>query len=143
MQSTVAATSGPRVSFVQPKLLVSIAVVLLAVVYLVTTGTRTSSVYYLTVSELKANGSGGKPVRLAGKVEPGSIQRDNANTLVRFDVQDAGGALPVIYSGVVPDIFGDDIEVVVEGTYGGDGVFHAASMLAKCPSKFEAKLQAS
>ncbi len=54
---------------------------------------------------------------------------------------DEGGALPVTYRGAVPDIFGPDIEVVVEGKWTPGGVFVADTLLAKCPSKFEAAAQ--
>jgi cytochrome c-type biogenesis protein CcmE len=54
-------------------------------------------------------------------------------------VQDEGGSFPVYYSGApVPDIFGEDVEVVVEGRLQPDGTFVAHTLLAKCASKFEA-----
>jgi cytochrome c-type biogenesis protein CcmE len=59
-------------------------------------------------------------------------------------VQDASGEFPVVYKGgPVPDIFGEQVEVVVEGKYLPDGTFAAETLLAKCPSKFEDGQQAS
>lgn len=108
-----------------------------AIGYLVYNGLRTN-VYYQTVSELQASGgAGGTQVRLAGNVVPGSIVREEGGNGVRFLVADAGGSLPVAYKGVIPDIFGDEIEVVVEGKYTAGTGFVADTMLAKCPSKFD------
>lgn len=140
MQSGVVVGGRPTGRLIEPKVVISFAVVLVALAYLVVAGTRSSSVYYLTVSELKAQGAArGGAVRVAGTVEPGSIRRSAGNTQVEFTVKDANGTLPVVYRGVVPDIFGDNIEVVVEGSY-ADGTFRATTMLAKCPSRFETKL---
>jgi cytochrome c-type biogenesis protein CcmE len=77
-------------------------------------------------------------VRVAGNVVAGSIQRDPTSLLVRFEAEDESGRLPVSYRGVLPDIFGDGVQVVVEGKYAADGQFTASTLLAKCPSKFEA-----
>ena len=119
------------------------AIALVAIGYLVMTGLSSASVYYLTVGELQAQGSGSaaggsvtRPVRVSGDVVPGSIER--AGSTVRFAITDGGGSLPVTYSGVIPDIFGDDMQVVVEGRTGPDGTFQATNLFAKCPSKFEA-----
>ena len=118
-------------------------VVLGAVAYLAYSGLRTN-VYYRTVSELQAGDvQAGRQVRLAGNVVAGSIVREEGSSVVRFQVADAGGALPVVYRGAVPDIFGPDIEVVLEGKYNPATGFAADTMLAKCPSKFEEQAAAS
>jgi cytochrome c-type biogenesis protein CcmE len=77
-------------------------------------------------------------VRVAGVVEAGSIVHDDTKQLVTFVIDDGKQRLPVAYSGVVPDIFRPGIQVVVEGHYSGQGAFQAQTLLAKCPSKFEA-----
>ena len=118
-------------------------VILAAVGYLVYSGLRTN-VYYQTVGELQAGGgANGKQVRLAGNVVPGSIVREEGSSTIRFQVADAGGALPVVYRGAVPDIFGPAIEVVLEGKYDPATGFAADTLLAKCPSKFEEQAAAS
>ena len=118
--------------------LVIVALVILgAVGYLVYNGLSTN-VYYQTVSELQASGGeNGRQVRLAGNVVEGSIVREDGGSTVRFSVADLGGSLPVVYKGVVPDIFAPGIEVVLEGKYRPDTGFVADTMLAKCPSKFD------
>lgn len=112
-------------------------IVLLAFVYLIVTGLNLGTTYYLTVGELRASDATRGPIRVSGDVVPGSIVRDGAR--VRFQIADSTGSLPVVYSGVVPDIFGDNIQVVVEGRTDAAGTFRATTLLAKCPSKFQAK----
>lgn len=126
------------------QVVIAAIVVIAAMGYLIYTGFQSTSVYYLTVSELKANGmsSPGHPygdVRVAGIVQDGSVQRTPGDPTVRFTMADAGGSIPVVYKGLVPDIFGPNIQVVVEGKY-TDGVFQAGTLLAKCPSKFTSEV---
>ncbi len=111
-----------------------------AVIYLVYANTQANAVYYLTVSELKSCSTcTAQSVRVAGVVQAGSIVRDDQKQEISFAISDSGGqSLPVVYSGVVPDIFRQGITVVVEGHYTGKGPFQAQTLLAKCPSKFQA-----
>jgi cytochrome c-type biogenesis protein CcmE len=115
-------------------------VILGAVIYLVYANTQANAVYYLTVSELKScNTCTAQSVRVAGVVQAGSIVRDDQKQEISFVISDSGRqSLPVVYSGVVPDIFRQGITVVVEGHYTGKGPFQAQTLLAKCPSKFQA-----
>ena len=120
------------------KFLMAGGVVLVAFVYLIVTGLNLGTAYYLTVGELRAGGGARMgPIRVSGNVVPGSIVRNG--TQVSFQIADSTGSLPVTYSGVVPDIFGDNIQVVVEGRTDGARSFQATTLLAKCPSKFQAK----
>ena len=102
--------------------------------YLIYTATGTSAEYYQTVSEVKTHRSTGD-VRVLGVVQDG-IQRSNGGLDVRFTAAEGGQSLPVVYHGTLPDIFRPGISVVVEGRMGADGVFHARTLLAKCPSRF-------
>ena len=79
--------------------------------------------------------------RLGAKVVPGSIRRDVATQTIDFEVTDGTTQIPVSYRGLAPDTFTDDvdIEVVVEGRLGTDGVFQATTLLAKCGSRYEAQ----
>lgn len=111
-----------------------------AVGYLIATAMSSTMVYYVTVPELRA-GTGAaarEQVRLAGFVVASSVERQGNR--LHFAVADVASdeQIPVAYQGVIPDIFGDGIEVVVEGRYARErGVFEARTLLAKCPSKFE------
>ena len=105
--------------------------------------------YYQTLREFEQSGAVGKAVRVHGYVALDSIQRDVPGKTVRFSVVNdpphagaASGAPPlaVVYGTLeTPDMFKDGAEVVVEGRLGADSVFVADNVLAKCPSKFEAK----
>jgi len=110
-----------------------------AVIYLVYANTQATAVYYFTVSELKnCSICSSQSVRVAGNVQAGSIVRNDQQQQIRFVISDGGHSLPVVYSGIVPDIFRPGITVVVEGHYTGQGSFQAQTLLAKCPSKFQA-----
>ncbi|GAC1359773.1 MAG: cytochrome c maturation protein CcmE [Ktedonobacteraceae bacterium] len=109
-----------------------------AIVYLIFINTQASAVYYMTVTELHGcTTCTTQSVRVAGVVQADSIVRDDANQHISFVINDGKAVLPVIYSGIVPDIFRAGIQVVVEGKYSGQGAFQAQTLLAKCPSKFQ------
>lgn len=115
------------------------AIAVAAVAFLVWRSTSANSAYALTVGELVDRGAAahGERVRVMGRVLPGSI--DRGPRVLRFTAVDQTGRIDVSYDGVVPDVFKDDVDVVLEGAYGADGVFVADTLLAKCPSKFEAE----
>jgi len=95
--------------------------------------------YYLSVSEfVAAPDQDGDGFRINGKVAEGSIIRQDTGQDVAFVVTDGEAVLPVRYHGIVPDTFVDNADVVVEGRLAGDGTFEAHTLLAKCPSKYEA-----
>lgn len=125
------------------KLVVGIILIAGALLYLVATGLGSSSVYYITVSELKAKAPSiyGKTVRVAGKVVEGSIQWDPQTLTLTFEIADESGKLPVIYYGPRPDMLRDGAEAVVEGRYTQEGVFkvNPKGLLLKCPSKYQEK----
>lgn len=136
--------AGPAGPVRSARVIAAALVVVVAIGYLIYTGFQSTSVYYLTVSELKAKaaapvGGGLNDVRVAGIVQENSIQRSAGDPTVKFTVADAGGTLPVIYKGLVPDIFGPGIQVVVEGRY-VNGILQASTLLAKCPSKFTSEV---
>jgi cytochrome c-type biogenesis protein CcmE len=125
------------------KLLAVGAVILLSVAYLVYINLGSAVAYYLTVPELlaRAQAAGGVDrVRVAGWVVDGTIERSAGGGL-KFVIEEEGARIPVVYRGVVPDIFAPGIQVVVEGDF-RDGTFQAKTLLAKCPSKFESQLPA-
>lgn len=112
-------------------------VVAACVGYLIYSASGGSSEYYLTVSELKSHTQSGD-VRVAGVVQ-NDVQRSEGGLHVTFTEKDATASIPVDYTGTVPDIFQPGITVVAEGKLGSDGVFHARTLLAKCPSRFSTK----
>lgn len=115
------------------------AVVAACVGYLAWSATGSSAEYYQTIAEVRSHAQQGD-VRVLGTVQDG-VQRDGST--VRFAAADAGQQMDVVYTGTVPDIFKPGIQVVVEGREGPDGVFHARTLLAKCPSRFTAATPAT
>jgi cytochrome c-type biogenesis protein CcmE len=109
-----------------------------AVLYLVLANTGTTAEYYMTIKELRACTScSARAVRVAGVVAPGSIMRNEKPLAVHFTMTDSAQSMPVVYGGVVPDIFQPGVQVVVEGHLDSAGVFQASNLLTKCPSKFQ------
>jgi len=71
-----------------------------------------------------------KTFRLGGMVKAGSIQRSKDTLQVTFTVVDAGGAMPVEYTGILPDLFRDNQSVIATGHMDG-ARFVATEVLAK------------
>ena len=98
--------------------------------------------YYKHVDEVMTNPAAwqGKNLQLHGFVVPKSIRRRPDSLDWRFEVQSKGQVVQASYSGVVPDTFKDEAEVVLKGRLTSDG-FHVSpdGVMAKCPSKYEAK----
>jgi len=67
--------------------------------------------------------------RIGGVVEEGSVKREGV--LVRFKVTDTAQTIPVVYQGILPDLFREGKGVVAQGKLGADGVFRASEVLAK------------
>jgi cytochrome c-type biogenesis protein CcmE len=102
--------------------------------YLIYAASGGSAEYYLTVSELRSH-TGSGIVRVAGVVQD-DVQKSDGGLHVLFTEKDGTASVPVDYTGTLPDIFKPGITVVAEGKLGSDGVFHARTVLAKCPSRF-------
>ena len=123
------------------KFFIAGGVIALAVAYLVTMGLQGTTVYFLTVSELQAKGASAQNqvFRVSGNLVPGTLARDSTGLGVQFLIADTGSApLPVVYrGGQVPDIIGDNIEIVAEGKLDAQGTFTANNVLAKCASRLE------
>ena len=94
--------------------------------------------YYKYVDEVagKHDTWVGKTLQVHGYVVPGSIGRKRDALEYQFDLQRNGQAIRAYYSGVVPDTFKDEAEVVLTGQFTDKG-FVATDMTAKCPSKYE------
>ena len=116
-----------------------------AIAYLIAMGISNTSQYFFTVDELMSQKASyaGAGMKVKGNVVNGSIKRDESDYLnVNFSIEENDASLKVAYQGVTPDMFIDGGEVVVEGTLGKDGIFHANTLLTSCPSKYEAEKEA-
>jgi cytochrome c-type biogenesis protein CcmE len=115
--------------------------VLLSMTFLLVVGMNRPGgmVYYMSVDEFRQQPDPTDgDFRINGSVLPGSIERLPSGMDVRFQLTDGQDFLPVAYHGVIPDTFVDEAAVVVEGSLQDDGTFVAHTLLAKCPSKYEA-----
>jgi cytochrome c-type biogenesis protein CcmE len=107
-------------------------VVLAAAVGLVLTAFQQNLVFFFTPSQVAANEAPvGKSFRIGGMVEEGSLKRGPDGLTVHFKVTDTARAIPVTYSGILPDLFKEGKGVVAQGRLGPDGVFAATEVLAK------------
>ena len=73
----------------------------------------------------------GHSFRIGGLVRAGSLQRQADGISVRFVVTDTAHDIPVVYTGILPDLFKEGKGVVAQGQLGPDGVFRANQVLAK------------
>jgi len=136
-------------------------VIVVAVAALIYTAARETSAYFLTMDEYAADAAAhsGKPLRLAGRVSDGSIRWDPKTLDLEFAMQPIppnkakgaeavaaevapppppGAILAVKYNGILPDMFAEGRDVIVEGRVTNQ-VFEADTLLTTCPSKYEAE----
>ena len=115
---------------------IGLGVVMVACVgYLIVSATSGTAEYYQTIAEMRSQPAAGGDVRVLGTVQ-NDVVRSEGGLHLRFTAAEGGQTMPVDYQGTVPDIFQPGIQVVVAGRMGSDGVFHARTLEAKCPSKF-------
>lgn len=73
----------------------------------------------------------GRTFRIGGLVENGSLKRDTDGLTIRFTVTDTANTIPVVYKGILPDLFKEGRGCVAQGKVGSDGVFYADQIMAK------------
>jgi cytochrome c-type biogenesis protein CcmE len=118
------------------RLIVGGAIIVLVIGWLVISNIGGSTTHYLTVEEVIAQAPSDRLVRVAGLIVGQSIQWDAQQMVLRFEISDESGSMPVLYRGSRPDLLEDGTQAVVEGKYTKTGVFEATSVLLKCPSKY-------
>jgi cytochrome c-type biogenesis protein CcmE len=123
--------AGGRLKFV-----IGGAIILVVLGWLIFSNIEGASARYLTVDELLAEGPSDRMVRVSGIVVGESIDWNPQQLILRFEIADEGGSLPVMYEGVRPDMFQGGAQAVVEGKYTSNGIFEASTLLLKCPSKY-------
>jgi cytochrome c-type biogenesis protein CcmE len=128
------------------KFILGAGLIVASVALLIAQGVKETGVYFLTPAELAAKTASDPTFvenvgfKVGAMVVPGSVRRDPGGRQIDFSVSDGVKTYPVTYHGLVPDTFtdADDIEVVVEGRLGRDGIIRATDVLAKCGSRYEA-----
>ena len=89
-------------------------------------------VFFFSPSQVAAKEAPiGRSFRVGGMVEQGSLKRESDGLTVHFVVTDTAKTIPVVYNGILPDLFKEGKGVVAQGKLTEDGVFHADEVLAK------------
>ena len=153
------------------KFLIGVGLIVGAVGYLMYTGIRETSTYYLTIEEFlsQKEALANEGVRVAGRVGLGSVDWNPKDLNLHFKMvafpeiekeKEAQNGTPfapgqlvdhgqlegiaVHYQGILPDMFAEDRDVIVEGHYttGASGsVLKATTVMTSCPSKYEAEIE--
>ena len=111
-------------------------VAVLAAVLLAMWGLRDRAAYFYTPADIAAGKAAqGQAIRLGGMVERGSVARQSDGVTIRFVVTDGRATTPVIYRGIVPDLFREGSGVVAEGRV-ANGTFVADTILAKPDERY-------
>ena len=93
---------------------------------------RSNLVFFFTPSQVAAQEAPvGRTFRIGGMVEAGSLRREPDGLTVHFTVTDTAQAIPVVYRGILPDLFKEGKGVVAQGRLAPDGQFTASEVLAK------------
>jgi cytochrome c-type biogenesis protein CcmE len=129
----------------KPKYMLGLSLVLAAVAIVIIGGFASSNSYFMTVSELRGQTPEVKSqsLRISGAVIGDSIRFDVATLHLEFDIVDnieqigAQQPLRIAYTGPRPELLEAGAQAIVEGRLGADGVFHADTLLLKCPTRYE------
>ena len=101
------------------------------------TAFRQNVTFYFVPAQVVAGAvHGGERFRLGGMVTPGSIKRAPGSLEVHFSVTDYKDTVPVVYTGVLPDLFRQGQGVIVHGHLNSRGIFVADQVLAKHDAKY-------
>lgn len=107
-----------------------VAFLVVAVLLVMFAFSQSIAYFYVPGDLAKANVAPGTRIRLGGLVESGTLKRGEGSTIT-FTVTDTLSTVPVIYTGILPDLFREGQGVVAEGSFGTDGLFVADTVLAK------------
>ena len=89
-------------------------------------------VFFYTPTQVAAKEApGGRTFRIGGLVEAGSVHRQSDGVSVAFAVTDTVHRVPVVYKGILPDLFKEGKGVVAQGQLDSNGRFTATEVLAK------------
>jgi cytochrome c-type biogenesis protein CcmE len=100
--------------------------------FLALTAFQKNLLYFYTPTQVAAGEAPkGYPFRVGGLVVQGSVQREPNGTTVRFSVTDGPASVPVVYTGILPDLFREGQGIISIGQMNAQGVFEASEVLAK------------
>jgi len=100
--------------------------------YLVANAFRNNLVFFFSPTQVAAKEAPiNRTFRVGGLVQEGTLKRDPDGLTVRFIVTDTAQSIPVVYKGILPDLFKEGRGCVAQGKLSSDGVFTAEQVLAK------------
>lgn len=89
------------------------------------------SLYFTPTQVFNNEAPHGRSFRIGGLVEEGSVKREKDGLTVNFVITDKHKSIPVVYKGILPDLFKEGKGVVAQGRVEADGVMRAEEVLAK------------
>ncbi len=93
---------------------------------------RSNLVFFFSPSQVVSKEAPvSRTFRIGGLVEDGTLKRESDGLTVRFTVTDTANSIPVVYKGILPDLFKEGRGCVAQGRIGSDGVFYADQIMAK------------
>jgi cytochrome c-type biogenesis protein CcmE len=128
------------------KFFLGVLLIVGAVGYLMYTGIRETSTYYLTIEEflVQREALANEGIRVAGRVQEGSMKWDPKDLYLSFvlgpfkeGTEQRRAGVPVHYQGILPDMFAEGRDVIVEGRYDAGNTLAAKTIMTSCPSKYE------
>src|SRR6059058_294374 len=103
-----------------------------AAAWLVLGAFRNNLVFFFSPTQVAAKEAPvNKTFRIGGLVQNGTLKRDSDGLTVRFTVTDTATNIPVVYKGILPDLFKEGRGCVAQGRLSADGVFYADQIMAK------------
>ena len=112
-------------------IVVAVAAVGIAVGLVLNALKNNVSLYFTPTQIYNNEAPQGRSFRIGGLVEQGSVKREADGLTVNFVITDTHKSLPVIYKGILPDLFKEGKGVVAQGKMEADGKMHAEEVLAK------------
>ncbi len=110
--------------FIAAGLSVSVGLILYAM-------SQNINLFYTPTQVADGEVEAGQRIRIGGMVKEGSYVSAEDSLQVRFETTDFVNAVPILYEGILPDLFREGQGIVAEGTVDAEGVFHASRVLAK------------
>ena len=112
-------------------IVVAVAALAVAVGLVLNALDKNVSLYFTPTQIYNKEAPQGRSFRIGGLVEEGSVKRNADGLTVSFVITDKHKSIPVIYKGILPDLFKEGKGVVAQGKIEADGVMHADEVLAK------------
>lgn len=100
--------------------------------FLVLSAFQNNLVFFFSPTQVAAKEAPvNRTFRIGGLVQEGTLKREPDGLTVHFTVTDTAQSIPVVYKGILPDLFKEGRGCVAQGKLNADGVFHAEQVLAK------------